>query len=1535
MGCEFCDSALANAVGTLIVDYVVKPVGRQLDYVRHFHENVEKLVEKKGELGRARTRLQHETGVAERQLLHIEDDVGDLQRKAVEILSNVETLEMEIQQNKRCLNWCPNWSWRYQLSKQAMKKTLDISKLLEKINKFGQPGRVGYRAPSTLPTIEFLCSKEFVVSEASKIAFHQIIEALQDDNISMIGLWGMGGVGKTTLAREVGNQAEKLNLFNKVVITTVSQNPNFEVIQDQIAQFIDFDMKNERGRRSVQDLWLRLKKEQRILIILDDIWTNINLKEKIGIPTGEDHKGCKVLLTTRRQQVCLAMDCQKVVQLGCLDGDEAWNLFATKASLNGSADDAIRKVATKIIRKCQGLPIAIVSLGSALKGKSCHEWKAAYRRLKGRRLTEIEDVNEENAYLCLEASFDYLKGMETKTCFLLCSLYPEDYEIYVEDLVRYAWGLELYKGINSIEKVRSEVLASTEILKNSCLLLDCRRKGHVKMHDVVREVALWIASSREEFSFASVGTLPMDESFKHFIAISFNRDQMGELPEGLVFPNLKFLLLGGTGKGRMETSSEFFEGMKALKACTLADLLLSPVAFQFQMNLKTLKLCNCRFSDISMVGKLKTLEIFSLSGSLISELPNEIGDLENLRLLELSNCTNLRRIPHRLIQRLSSLEELYLHGSSSIIWATENTTEKECYSSLSELNLLPKLGVLSLDLYPQYLSDGFVFPKLWRFDVLISLVWRTPFEPCPISRSLTIFKESIDACKQLFEDVESLDLIGVQGSPNLIPSLELEISKLASLDLRSCNGMKCLIDASKQQVPTTAFSNLRSLSLASMLALEELCNGPQPQGFLQKLETLSLRDCNEMIGAIPILQNLEELQVHQCGKMQVLFQTVELRSIEQWPNHHLSLQSLKVVQISDCNSLKYLFPMSAANNSLGQLQSLDIRRCSQLEEIIQGTEVLNISPQSLRKIRVSECNKLTSLSSLSHGHRLQELLVDDCPRLTPLIISAKIQKLELRRITSEQLSNIDIFNCEEVEQITEKDQTSSHDHRLQPICFPNLTQISIFNCENLKCLFPITVAHGGFPKLLSASNLQTLEISNCSQLEEIIQEPQVSNISLQCLKEIKVVNCNNLRYLFPMSIANSLGGLRTLQISWCFGLEEIIKAKEASNVCLHSLMEVFVHGCNKLTSLSSLSHGHILKSLTKLEIYDCLQLEDTFPISMAQGLPLLNEVVLGNLPQFKGRDGNEIVLTLSSLQKLKVVNCPGLTPFIISTKIQKLTLRRMEERKKMSNMMGEGGSSVSMEYLKISNFRELFDSSYNLSSLKFLNLFGLTELRVIWNGPIQAVNFQNLTELNVGDCISLRYIFSPTIARNLPRLSQLHISCCEELEQIIDKDQKSSQHHLQPICFPCLAEVIIDNCENLKYLFPITSAHGGLPKLKTIRLVNVPKLEQVFEGDEANVSKDEEKVIHLPQLTDLDLGRLPNLMSFSPVGYHFVFPSLVVLNVEGCPNLTTRFSVDSEQSVHAETQASQSVDETIVEESATAQETTWPAGSNISWSAEH
>ncbi|TYG71528.1 hypothetical protein ES288_D05G403900v1 [Gossypium darwinii] len=213
MGCGFCEAALSNTVGTLVVNCVVKPIGRQLDYVCRFHDNVEKLREKKRELADARKRLLLKIEEAKNRLLLIEDDVQNLQSRADETLSDMGTLEEEIQLNKRCLNWCPNWSWRYQLSKKAMKKIQDISELLDK---FGQLGPVGYPAPTALPTIDFLCSKEFVFSKSSETAFYQIIEALKDENTNMIGLWGMGGVGKTTLAREVGSQAQNLICLTKL-----------------------------------------------------------------------------------------------------------------------------------------------------------------------------------------------------------------------------------------------------------------------------------------------------------------------------------------------------------------------------------------------------------------------------------------------------------------------------------------------------------------------------------------------------------------------------------------------------------------------------------------------------------------------------------------------------------------------------------------------------------------------------------------------------------------------------------------------------------------------------------------------------------------------------------------------------------------------------------------------------------------------------------------------------------------------------------------------------------------------------------------------------------------------------------------------------------------------------------------------------------------------------------------------------------------------------------------------------------------------
>ncbi|XWS10062.1 hypothetical protein CRYUN_Cryun39dG0043600 [Craigia yunnanensis] len=743
MGCGFCESALSNCVGTLLVDWVAKPVGRQLDYLRRFGKNAEQLRAKKDELAMEKARLQREIQMAENQLQEIEDDVRGLPSKANDILKDVESMEKEIEKNKRCFGWCPNWWWRYRSSKNLAKEMLVISKLLEKMAKFGRPGRVGYPSTSTFPTIEFLSSKDFIVSKASKIAFSRIVEALKDDNVSMIGLWGMGGSGKTTLALEVGKQAEKFNLFDKVVVATVSQKPNFNKIQDEIAKFLDFGMNSEQGRRSEQELWLRLQKEKKILIILDDVWAEIDLKKKIGIPLGEDHKGCKVLLTTRRLEVCRSMGCQKEVPLGCLDEQEAWALFEMKAGLENS-DDAIKKVAGQIVKKCEGLPIAIVTMGSALKGNTNrHRWEATYRRLKNRRLADIEDINEKNAYICLEVSFDYLKDMKTKKCFLLCSLFPEDHKIYVEDLVRYAWGLELYDGVRSFEEVRSEVLAAIDILKNSCLLFDSGER-HVKMHDV----ALEFGGMTETMQLGNVKMVP---------------ELRGRSPnmEYLTITNFEEYLFDADGYN-----------LSSLKKLSLFDLLELRVVWKgpiedvnFQ-NLTELRVQFCRrlryiFSPTTVLNlpQLSSLNIFGCDEleQIIEKDETSSEDHQpicfpNLTSIEILFCANLKSLfPVSVVRCLPKLSNLEVQGVSKLEKLFEIGDEANVSKDKENVIQLPQLNHLTLAQLPNlksfsHMAYHFVLPSLDSFIV----------SGCPnIAKSFSV--DSNHCVHAITETIRSID----------------------------------------------------------------------------------------------------------------------------------------------------------------------------------------------------------------------------------------------------------------------------------------------------------------------------------------------------------------------------------------------------------------------------------------------------------------------------------------------------------------------------------------------------------------------------------------------------------------------------------------------------------------------------------------------------------------------------------------------------------------------------------------------------------
>ncbi|XVF77470.1 hypothetical protein PTKIN_Ptkin14bG0046800 [Pterospermum kingtungense] len=236
-------------------------------------------------------------------------------------------------------------------------------------------------------------SKDFMPSKSSNLTFNEIIKALDSDGVNMIGLYGMPGVGKTTLAQQFGT-------------STIE------------------------GK--AEELWRRLKVVNKILIIIDDVWNEFELRI-IGIPFGVEHKGCKILLTMRLQQVCVRMDCQEKFQLGILSESEAWALFRDKAGLK-DVSSALNEVAKEVASECKGLPLAIVTIGKALKGERLDGWIAANKRFKNSRHLDNEDVCEV-LYNCLLLSYDYLKGDNIRSCFLLCSLFPEDFDIGLESLV--------------------------------------------------------------------------------------------------------------------------------------------------------------------------------------------------------------------------------------------------------------------------------------------------------------------------------------------------------------------------------------------------------------------------------------------------------------------------------------------------------------------------------------------------------------------------------------------------------------------------------------------------------------------------------------------------------------------------------------------------------------------------------------------------------------------------------------------------------------------------------------------------------------------------------------------------------------------------------------------------------------------------------------------------------------------------------------------------------------------------------------------
>ena len=309
---------------TPVVEYIIKPVVRQVGYLINYKSNVQNLEVQTQKLVHAKTRLQHDVVEELRKAgQKKEDDVEEWLKKVNLIIDEANQFLVDERQASKCLyGFC-----RYHPSRKATKLAQTMVDELETRKNFP-------RLTYSTSLRDIWTTDGYIDFQSRTSIVPQILEELKKDDIHMIGVYGMGGVGKTTLVNQVARKAEDDKLFDNVVNVEVKQNTDVERIQKEIAENLGLkfdgygtatglgldEKPTVAGRARILSNYV---KDKKILVIFDDVWEELDL-EKLGVPVGM----CKLLVTSRSKEVLSSkMGIETNIQLDVLNEEDTWALF--------------------------------------------------------------------------------------------------------------------------------------------------------------------------------------------------------------------------------------------------------------------------------------------------------------------------------------------------------------------------------------------------------------------------------------------------------------------------------------------------------------------------------------------------------------------------------------------------------------------------------------------------------------------------------------------------------------------------------------------------------------------------------------------------------------------------------------------------------------------------------------------------------------------------------------------------------------------------------------------------------------------------------------------------------------------------------------------------------------------------------------------------------------------------------------------------------------------------------------------------------
>ncbi|PHU03908.1 hypothetical protein BC332_29159 [Capsicum chinense] len=1130
--------------------------------------------------------------VSDRKLNLSDDYFLDIKEKLEETIETLEDLQKQI-------------------GDLGLQKHLDLGKKLET------------RTPSTSLVDESKILGRMI--EKERLIDRLLSSDSNGENLTVVPIVGMGGVGKTTLAKIVYNDKKVKDHFDLKAWFCVSEAYDaFRITKGLLQEIGSFDLKDDNNLNQLQVKLKESLKGKRFLVVLDDLW-NDDCDEWDDLKNlfVQGAMGSKILVTTRKEDVALMMG-NGAINVETLSDEVSWDLFKQHSLKNRDPEEhpELEEVGKRIADKCKGLPLALKALAGILCRKSeVYEWKNVLR-------SEIWELPRRKNGILPELMLSYNDlPAHLKQCFAFCAIYPKDYKFCKEQVI-HLWianGLvqQLHSGNQYFNELRSRSLFERVPESSE------RYGGKFLMHDLVNDLAQ-IASSKlcvrleecqgshileqsrhtsysmgRDGDFEKLKPLSKSEQLRTLLPISIQflyRPKLSKRVLHNILPRLTYLrALSLSCYAIVELPKDLFIKFKLLRFLDLSQTEITklPDSICALYNLETLLLSSC--DDLE-------------------ELPLQMEKLINLRHLDISNTSRLKMPLH--LSKLKSLQVLV--GAKFLLggpcgWRMEDLGEAHyMYGSLSILEL-------------QNVVDRREAQKAKMRDKKKNHVEKLSLEWSGSDADNSQTERDILDELRPHTKIKEVEISGYRGTqfPNWLAD-DSFLKLLVQLSLSNCKD--CFSLPALGQLPCLKFLSIRKMHRITEVT-EEFYGSPsseKPFNSLEKLEFAEMPEWKQWhvlgIGEFPALR---DLSIEDCPKLvgnflENLCSLTKLR-ISICPELNLEtpiqLSSLKWFEVSGSSKAGFIFDEA-------ELFTLNILNCNSLTSLPIST-----LPSTLKTIWICRCRKLKleapDSSRMISDMFLEELRLEECDSISSPELVPRARTLTVKR-------------CQ----------------NLTRFLIPNGTErLDIWGCENLEIF-----------SVVCGTQMTFLNIHSCAKLKRL---PECMQELLPSLKELHLWNCPEIES-FPD------GGLpfnlQLLVINYC---EKLVNGrKEWRLQRLHSLRELFINhdGSDEeivggenwelpcsiqrlvIVNLKTLS-SQLLKSLTSLESLDIRNLPQIRSL-LEQGLPSsFSKLYLYSHDELHSLQGLQ---HLNSVQSLLIWNCPNLQSLAESALpscLSKLTIR--------------------------------------------------------------------------------------------------------------------------------------------------------------------------------------------------------------------------------------------------------------------------------------